>query len=396
MIYRYSRLVRSFAWVRRFCWNLRSSERRNGSLSSKEVKEAEIEILRLSQSGLSGDRIKELEASLKIEFNKDGLIVTIGRLEEAYSPARIFVPRESHLAKLIVLDAHIKAKHFGTAATLAELRSRFWIIKGRQFVKQILRSCFVCSKAQSKPFQSVEEGSLPEFRVSNEVESFENIGLDYLGPLYVKEKASVTEEKVWVALFTCATSRAVHLELVHDMTTETFLNAFRRFCGRRGIPSLVVSDNAKTFKSASNILTKLSKEIEVIDHLSSMKITWQFILEKSPWWGGFWERMVKLTKGALKKTLGKANVGVVGLQTVLVEIEAVINCRPLTYVGSDDVESCLTPSHLVCGKRILDLPNGEIQLGLLDSYHHVRKVMADAKERWIKEYLTELRSYHRQ
>ena len=107
--------------------------------------------------------MKELEASLKVEFNKDGLIVTIGRLEEAYSPARIFVPRESHLAKLIVLDAHIKAKHFGTAATLAELRSRFWIIKGRQFVKQILRSCFVCSKAQSKPFQSVEEGSLPEF-----------------------------------------------------------------------------------------------------------------------------------------------------------------------------------------------------------------------------------------
>ena len=92
----------------------------------------------------------------------------------------------------------------------------------------------------------------------------------------------------------------------------------------------------------------------------------------------------------------RANVGVVGLQTVLVEIEAVINCRPLTYVGSDDVESCLTPSHLVCGKRILDLPNGEIQLGLLDSYQHVRKVMADAKERWIKEYLTELRSYHRQ
>ena len=81
---RYSRLVRSFAWVRRFCWNLRSSERRNGSLRSKEVKEAEIEILRLSQSGLSGDRMKELEASLKVEFNKDGLIVTIGRLEEAY------------------------------------------------------------------------------------------------------------------------------------------------------------------------------------------------------------------------------------------------------------------------------------------------------------------------
>ena len=95
-----------------------------------------------------------------------------------------------------------------------------------------------------------------------------------------------------------------------------------------------------------------------------MKTTSQFILEKSPWWGGFWERMVKLTKGTLKKTLEKANVGVVGL---LVEIKTVILCRPLTYVGLDNVESCLTPSHLVCGKRIFDLPNGKVQLGLLDS-----------------------------
>ena len=101
---RYSRLVRSFAWVRRLCWNLRSSDRRKESLSSKEVKEAEIDIFRLSQSYLSGDRMKELVASLKVEFNKDGLIVTVGRLKEACSPARIFVPRVSHLAKLIVLD----------------------------------------------------------------------------------------------------------------------------------------------------------------------------------------------------------------------------------------------------------------------------------------------------
>ena len=84
----------------------------------------------------------------------------------------------------------------------------------------------------------------------------------------------------------------------------------------------------------------------------------------------------QINEGCTEKTSGKANVGVVGLQTVLVEIEAVINYRPLTYVRSDDVESCLTPSHLFCGKRILDLLNREIQLGLLDSYHFVRKAMA--------------------
>ena len=140
------------------------------------------------------------------------MIVTVGRLEEACSPDRILIPRDSHLATLLVLDAREKVKHFGTAATLAELRSRFWICQGRQFVKKVLRCCFVCSKAHSKPYRSPIEGSLPEFRVSNQVQAFENVGLDYLGPLYTREKGSSSEVKVWVALFTCATSRA-HLLL---------------------------------------------------------------------------------------------------------------------------------------------------------------------------------------
>lgn len=97
-----------------------------------------------------------------------------------------------------------------------------------------------------------------------------------------------------------------------------------------------MSDNAKTFTAASKHLLKLSKEADVVDHLSGLMIKWDFILEKSPWWGGFWERMVRLTKDALKKTLGKTRVCLKELNTVLIEVEAMINCRPLTYVAADD------------------------------------------------------------
>ena len=393
---KYDRLVRSVAWVFRFVHNVRKGDsKKHGRLAVDEFHNAELLVLRNSQLGLDSGRLNDLEKSLKVQLNEDGLLETIGRLEEASSCSRILIPRKSHLATLLVMAAHEKVKHLGTAATLSELRSRFWITQGRQFVKKTLRNCFVCIKAHGKCFSSPEEGALPSFRVAQHVSAFENVGLDYLGPLYVRNRESRQEHKIWVALFTCATSRAIHLEIVNNMSTDAFLSAFRRFCGRRGTPSLLVSDNAKTFVAAHKYLLKLSKDSTVLDHLSSLKIQWKFILEKSPWWGGFWERMVKLTKDALKKTLGKAQVCLEGLHTVLVEIEAVMNSRPLTYVGADDSRECLTPSHLVCGKRIISLPSGtRFSENLHDNYHHLIKVLSDARERWFKEYLTELRCYH--
>jgi len=350
---KYNRLIRSVAWVLRFCHNTMNINKKTGCLGSYEVERAELVVLKCCQAGFKKRRIDDLEKSLRIKQNENGLLETVGRLEEGDSCGRIIVFRESHLAILVVLSAHEKVKHLGTAATLAELRSRFWITKGRQFVKKVLKMCLVCKKAQGTRFPSPNEGSLPNFRISSTVTAFENIGLDYLGPLYVVSMESGKESKIWVSLFTCAVSRAIHLEIINDMTTDAFLNCFRRFCARRGIPSLIVSDNAKTFKAANKFLVKLSEDVKVMDHLSSLNIKWQFILEKSPWWGGFWERMVKLTKESLKKTLGKTHISLEGLQTVLTEIEAVINCRPLTYVGADDVRESLTPSHLVCGKRII-------------------------------------------
>ena len=192
------------------------------------------------------------------------------------------------------------------------------------------------------------------------------VGVDFAGPLFVKSKVKDDPEtaKVYIALFTGATSRAVHLELVPSLDASTFLLCLGRFIGRRGLSKLIVSDNAKTFQASEKTLVSLFELEDVQEHLSSKGIRWQFNLAKAPWWGGFFERLVKQVKSCLKKTLGRSKLSFDELTTILVEVEAVLNSRPLTYLYSDDVEEPLTPWHIVIGQRLLTLPMGPLQISL--------------------------------
>ena len=236
--------------------------------------------------------------------------------------------------------------------------------------------------------------------------AFSCVGVDFAGPLFVKSKVKDDPEmtKVDIALFTCATSRAVHLELVSSLDAPTFLLCLRRFIGRRGLPKLIVSDNAKTFQASEKTLVSLFELEDVQEHLSSKGIRWQFNLAKAPWWGGFFERLVKQVKSCLKKTLGRSKLSFDELTTILVEVEAVLNSRPLTYLYSDDVEEPLTPSHLVIGRRLLTLPVGPLQIDDWDFGDHLTatkrsRYLADRiqhfRRRWQREYLVELREFHR-
>ena len=131
-----------------------------------------------------------------------------------------------------------------------------------------------------------------------------------------------------MALFTCATTRAVHLELVRSMSAEHFLLALEKFIARRGFPSLLLSDNAKTFRSISHLLETTWSDDEVTnvqEYLSKKRITWRHIVEAAPWWGGFWERMVRTVKDKLKKTLWRAMLTFEELSATLSQVEAMIN-----------------------------------------------------------------------
>ena len=134
---------------------------------------------------------------------------------------------------------------------------------------------------------------VPLNRLSNDF-AFSKIGVDYAGAMYVKDIYSPSKDaqKVYISLYTCLSSRALHLDLVPDMSSEAFVRSLKRCIGRREIPSLIVSDNGKTFKGQ-----------EIKSFTSSKNMKWRYIVEKSPWWGGFYERMVRNVKRCLKKVL---------------------------------------------------------------------------------------------
>lgn len=162
--------------------------------------------------------------------------------------------------------------------------------------------------------------------------------------------------KSYISLFTFAVTRTVHLELVSDQSTESFLLALKRFNSRRGLCKTIYSDNARTFKRADQDIKELWKAIKephLLEFFSERGITWKFIAERAAWWGGFWERLVQSVKTCLKKILGRASLNFEEMCTILTEV-AVISSRPLTFVHNEvDEPQPLTPAHFLVGKRHL-------------------------------------------
>ncbi len=287
--------------------------------------------------------------------------------------------------------------------TLTTIRERYWVIRGREATKRIIKRCVICRKAEGSPHGATTPPDLPASRVS-EAPPFTNVGLDFAGPLFVreghdKEGSSENSIKVYVLLFTCASTRAVHLELTPSLSVPAFLRAFRRYASRRGLPALLISDNAKTFRASCAEIRKLCRAEEVLRYLTDNQITWQFIVEKAPWWGGFWERLIRSVKRPLRRVIGRANLTYDELQTLVVEIEGLINARPITYMY-DDTESIsfpLSPSHLVYGRRITTMPNSE-HYEIVSTYKsltrkakHHRNLLERFTKQWRNEYLLALR-----
>ena len=191
--------------------------------------------------------------------------------------------KESHFTRLVIQDAHEASMHHGVESTLARVRATYWIVKERRSVKEVLRKCGICKQYQGRPMCAPASPDLPQSRIDHSGFAFQATGLDFAGPLFMKESSGTV--KAYILLLTCATSRAVHLELVYSMSSDGFLRGFRRFVARRGVPDLIINDNFKTFKSS-----------KVKRFMSCQGIKQQFILPASPWWGGFYERLMRSVK----------------------------------------------------------------------------------------------------
>ena len=301
------KLFRVTAWVLRFLRNLKAGKhgenKQFGELSVHELVEAERVWIREAQTKLKTDeKYAQFSVSLRLE-EEEGILGCQGRLKNSYlefdNRYPIILPKEHRLTELIVRKCHEEVHHSGVRATLCRLRTKYWVVRGRQMVKRILGKCVTCKRLEGKSYSRPLQADLPEIRV-RQAAPFSQVGIDFAGPLFVKQvQGGSCSSKVYIALFSCCVTRAMHLELVCNLSAETFLGCLRRFAARRGVPNLIVSDNAKTFKAAEKALRKLYNQPRVKSELETKRIIWRFKQERAPWWGGFFERMVRSVKDVL-------------------------------------------------------------------------------------------------
>ena len=403
-------LFRVTALVLKFVHNVRTRTHHlpatDETAPPSELEQARLLWIKEIQSRLQNETGFPLwKSQLGLSLDKFGVWRCGGRLLKSNLPPSaqtpILLDKTHHLTKLIAMDAHRRVMHNGVQDTLAELRASYWIIRGRQFIRKLIHRCTVCRKMEGDHVAGVPPPSLPEYRVCQS-RPFQTTGVDFAGPLHVRTSDRQGTSKVWLCLYTCCTTRAVHLDLVPDLSTTTFMRCFRRFTARRGTPSRMISDNAKTFKSAAGTIKDMLKCSEIKGFLSKLDIEWSFNLERAPWCGGIFERMIKSAKRCLKKSIGKNCLTQDELLTLIIEVEAVLNSRPLTYISSEDATEPLTPSHLLVGYRILTLPDPTLPddsdytpENLTRRMNHLAKTLGRFWRRWKREYLLELREFHR-
>ncbi|XP_057379622.1 uncharacterized protein LOC130701716 [Daphnia carinata] len=422
--FNWTSLKRTTAVLFRQLYNFRQKKEKwiQGFLSTNELHQAEIKwihsfqfrFLAAEYDYLCGDkrgRRPSLVSQLDLYIDNNSIIRCQGRLTNAdlSSDAKnpILIPKNSKLSEIIIRFYHERALHSGAASTICHIRQRFWISSIRQQVKAVVRLCTTCRRVNGPPYRAPNSASLPSFRVRGD-RAFAVTGIDFAGPFPIRALPGQEESKAYICLFTCTTSRAIHLELVEDLTTANFILAFRSFITHHFQPRMVLSDNATTFESAARMLKRLYESTEVVKYLSDNQIEWRFIPKRAPWYGGFWERLVGLTKEALKKMLGRTRLKFNEFRIIVAEIETILNDRPLTYVSSDLRDpQALTPSHLLYGDRLtrfpydpatdeelLDPTFGEKPSHLLNMFSRRQRILKSFWKRWQRDYLTSLRERH--
>ena len=258
-------------------------------------------------------------------------------------------------------------------------------MKARKTIRSVIEKCVTCKRFSAKAMQ-VDPAPLPLHRVKDSA-VFEITGVDFAGPLFLRG-----QQKVWICLYTCAVYRAIHLELVTSLSTQEFLNSFRRFIGRRGRPAVMYSDNGSNFIGANNLLDVLNWDT-ISQYSCAQRIEWRFNPPTAAWWGGWWERLVGMLKNILRKVLGKACLTYEEMYTVLCDCENTLNSRPLTYV-SDETNDLkpLTPAMFLRDIKESETPDLDIisQIDLNSRYKYKQELMEHLRRRFRKEYLSQL------
>ena len=418
LILRFSRLSRAervIAYIFRWKERARLADHTRGphptALSAEELRRARLTLVRAVQQDYYAAELKCLKKAAGLPstsalrnflpfIDADGILRIGGRLQNAFltesekHPA--IIPNESHLAELLVRDAHERTLHGGPQLVSSYLQRAYWVVKGRNRIRRLTNQCVRCTRFKGHR-QSQQMDPLPAARVIP-ARPFTSTGLDYAGPFLLRT-SEVRDQKAYkgyLAIFVCMVSRAIHLEVVSDYTAQGFLLAFRRFVSRRGLCTTIFNDNGTTFKGASAEIRDLFEAAsctgrEIAAAVAADGVEWKFIPPRAPHFGGRWEAGVKAAKYHLRRVLGETKLTYEEFATLSTQIEACLNSRPLCPRSGDPADlAALTPEHFLIGAPLTALPEPsppDFSVAGVPRYRLTSIIQAHFWKRWQGEVL---------
>lgn len=399
------------------CYRWRSNaakpkgSRSDGHFTTEEIEAARVGLLRFIQSQhfkedlrcLNGDkRLSSRSQLLRLVpfICSQGLLRVGGRLQHSFlqydERHPIILPSSSIFVKRLIEEVHRQTLHGGVQLMLSSLNRTYWITRGLRVVQGVFRRCYRCIRYAAQSVQQ-QMAPLPAYRVAPQ-RVFAYTGLDFAGPFPIlfSRGRGAKSTKGYIAIFVCMVVRAVHIEVVSDLSSVAFLAAFRRFTARRGLCKMVFSDNGTNFKGAATEIDKLFQQAssvsqEVAAALAKDGVIWSFIPPRAPHFGGLWEAAVKSFKHHFKRVIGDTTLTFEEMATVSAQIEACLNSRPLCPLSSEPTDTvALTPGHFLINAPLNVLPEPFIDTNFNSRtcrWNHLSAMRNHFWDRWRQEVL---------
>ena len=410
---------RDVAWFLRFKQYLRATVSRQPTpnmvlpLTMEELNEAELQIVCYIQQqhfaeefrhvnvtshptseGVKTNRysVKKSSPLYRLEPVKvsDDVLRVGGRLKSH----PIILPKNHHVTRLIIRHFHAVSGHSGREHVLSLTRQQYWIIGARSVVRQVLKDCSFCRRHHPR-LSGQRMADLPDDRITADNPPFTSTGVDVFGAFLVKRGRS--ELKRYGCLFTCLAIRAIHIEALESLETDSFIQALQRVICRRGQVRIIRCDNGTNFTGAARELTESVARFnqnQINDFLRQKAIQWLFNPPAASHMGGVWERQIRTVRKVLATVMKEQLASDESLNTLFCLVESIINGRPLTTVSDDPNDlNPLTPNHM-----LLLQPRDEGSPGMFDKsdsfcrrrWRQIQYLADVFWRRWQREYLSTL------
>ena len=313
-------------------------------------------------------------------------------VEMSYNKSEVILLPYNHRFPRLYAEYVHQMGHLGVSATASKVRAKYWIVKLHELVKSIKSRC---RKIEKKTTEQIM-GQLPEERLKPDP-AWNSTAIDLFGPFKIGDEVKKrTSGKAYGVIFNCLASRAVHIDIASDYSTDKFLMVLRRFVSLRADPSTLYSDNGPQLVSASSELINVTKnwnQTELEDFGVVEGFQWQFASADAPWQNGISEALIKTIKRTLKLVIGENALTFSELQTICFEVANLVNERPIgRHPTSPDDRTYLCPNDLLLGRLSPRIPSGPLMetSSLRQRFEFIQGIINRFWKKWIVDYFPSL------